>query len=250
MKIEAFSSRYRVSRQPSRGLTLVELLVGMVIGLFLTAGIVTVFVGTKQGYRLTEAMSRLQENGRFAVEYLSRDLRQAGYRDITDSDLGPLVNSIEGWSGTNPDPSALTNYVANTDVLRVTYAEPNTSPAVIHNVLYYIGTPSSSTEPGLRRRIDANDSQELIEGIQDMQILYGLDTDGDGNLDSYASTTSNWSQVIAVRVNLLLGSPEGNVAESSMSLPFQKNDGSFFTATDRRVYQAFTATIALRNRLS
>ena len=59
------------------GLTLVELMVAMVIGLLLLAGISQVFVSNKQTYRLLEAQSHVQENGRFAFEFMARDVRMA-----------------------------------------------------------------------------------------------------------------------------------------------------------------------------
>ena len=62
-----------------RGLTLVELLVAIVMGLVLLGGVATVFVANKQTYRVQDALARVQENGRFAMTFLTRDIRQAGY---------------------------------------------------------------------------------------------------------------------------------------------------------------------------
>jgi len=62
-----------------RGVSLVELMVAMVIGLVLIAGVIQIYLSTKSGYRLQEAMSRVQENGRFALTFLTNDLRMAGY---------------------------------------------------------------------------------------------------------------------------------------------------------------------------
>lgn len=63
-----------------RGLTLIELMVAIVIGLILTAGVLQIFIGSQQTYRFQESLSRIQENGRFALETLARDLRGADYR--------------------------------------------------------------------------------------------------------------------------------------------------------------------------
>lgn len=73
---------YKLINQPKnnqQGITLVELMVAMVIGLFLSAGVMQLFVSNKQTYRVTENMSRLQENGRFAMLFLTNDIRMAGY---------------------------------------------------------------------------------------------------------------------------------------------------------------------------
>jgi type IV pilus assembly protein PilW len=59
------------------GLTLVELLIALVMGLVLLGGVVTVFVANKQTYRHQDALARLQENGRYAINRLERDIRRA-----------------------------------------------------------------------------------------------------------------------------------------------------------------------------
>lgn len=63
--------------KPQGGLTLVELLIALVMGLVLLAGVITVFVANKQTYRHQDALARLQENGRFAINRLERDIRRA-----------------------------------------------------------------------------------------------------------------------------------------------------------------------------
>ena len=70
----------------SRGFTLVELLVAMVISLIITIGVVQIFSANRATYQLDEGLARAQENGRFAMEFLAQDIRHAGYfgcnRDI------------------------------------------------------------------------------------------------------------------------------------------------------------------------
>lgn len=61
------------------GLTLVELMVAMTIGLILMAAISQVFLTSRQIYTLEESQARTQEAGRFAMEFLSQDIRMAGY---------------------------------------------------------------------------------------------------------------------------------------------------------------------------
>ena len=78
----------RVIRETSRsseqsGLTLVELLVAMAIGLILLTGIFQVFLGSNSIYRTQDSLSRLQENGRFAIELLTQKVHLAGYPRIS-----------------------------------------------------------------------------------------------------------------------------------------------------------------------
>lgn len=80
------------------GLSLVELMVALVLGLLLSAGVITIFISAKQDYQVQDAVSQVQENGRFSLEFLSNDIRMAGYTGCSNE--MPTANSVE-----NPPPS-------------------------------------------------------------------------------------------------------------------------------------------------
>lgn len=67
------------ARKRQGGVSLVELMVAVVIGLVLLAGITQLYLGSKRSYTALETLARLQENGRYAIDVLARDLRRAGY---------------------------------------------------------------------------------------------------------------------------------------------------------------------------
>lgn len=67
------------SHRDMRGLSLVELMVAMTIGLIILAAISSLFVSSKQTYTAQDSLSRLQENARFAMQFLIKDIRLAGY---------------------------------------------------------------------------------------------------------------------------------------------------------------------------
>lgn len=82
----------------SRGLSLLELLVALSIGIFLVGGVVSLFLASKRSYTETDRFSRVAESGRFALVTLGRDLRQAGFFGAaglanlsTDPDTGAVV---------------------------------------------------------------------------------------------------------------------------------------------------------------
>ncbi|WP_019568120.1 PilW family protein [Thioalkalivibrio sp. ALMg13-2] len=83
-----------------RGLTLVELMVAMLIGLLLVGGTISIFISTQQTYRTQEAMSRVQETGRFAIERIARDAREAGYGGCPGS-VNNLLNEASGSFNSN-----------------------------------------------------------------------------------------------------------------------------------------------------
>ena len=69
----------RGARTP-RGLSLVELMIGLALGLFVVAVMGMMYVGTRNTYSAQESGTRLQENGRYAVETMARDIRMSGFR--------------------------------------------------------------------------------------------------------------------------------------------------------------------------
>lgn len=62
-----------------RGLTLVELLVAMLLGVMLSGGVVTAYLGSKRHYVYEDQVARVQENGRYALQLLRRELAMAGF---------------------------------------------------------------------------------------------------------------------------------------------------------------------------
>lgn len=62
-----------------RGLSLIELMIAMALGLILTLGVAQIFIGSSQTYRLSDALGKIQENTRFSMGTLQRDARMAGH---------------------------------------------------------------------------------------------------------------------------------------------------------------------------
>jgi len=69
-----------VRARPQHGMTLVELMVGMAIGLFLITVMSTMYLGSRNTFVAQESGGRLQENGRFAMDIIANDLRMSGFR--------------------------------------------------------------------------------------------------------------------------------------------------------------------------
>lgn len=120
-----------------RGLSLVELLIAMALGLLLLAGVIQVVLSSKRSYQNSVALAELQENGRFALEAIAQDLRHAGF---TGACPAGLVNAsgtdnaryaveksaIEGYGAGMPAVAWMpSGRLANTDaVLLRSAAEP------------------------------------------------------------------------------------------------------------------------------
>lgn len=62
-----------------RGLTLIELMISLVLGLVLIGGVLSMVIGNRETYRVSENLNRIQENARTGFDFMARDLREAGH---------------------------------------------------------------------------------------------------------------------------------------------------------------------------
>lgn len=131
-----------------------------------------------------------------------------------------------------------------TDNLNATFK--NMDLRRVSTKIYYIGTGANNIPALFVRRSNETASQELVEGIDGMSVVYGVDTDANQAADSYQSadavtTDDNWAKVVSVQITLWAISPENYVSTSS-----QTNAAG--TASDKRQRQQMTMTISLRNK--
>jgi type IV pilus assembly protein PilW len=129
------------------------------------------------------------------------------------------------------------------------YSAYNSSVYVLQSVTYTIqDSASGSGEPALWRQVNSDAPVELIEGVEQMIALYGIDTDNDGVPNQYlpsSTVIADPNQVAALRVFLVVRSDRDNVLDSSQTYTL---NGVNVTAADNRVRQVFSTTIDLRNR--
>jgi len=98
------------------GLSIVEALVTMVILLIVMGGVYQIFQSNSLTYRMQQGMSRLQENGRFAMEFMLNDIRMAGYLGCFSGTT--VVNNLSDQTGANDYSFALQELVANELTIR------------------------------------------------------------------------------------------------------------------------------------
>lgn len=75
----------------TRGFSLIELMIAMLIGLIVLNGVIQLVINSKRTYIDNQAISQIQENARFAVDILSRELRLAGYVGCMPINNGELA---------------------------------------------------------------------------------------------------------------------------------------------------------------
>ncbi|VUD68281.1 hypothetical protein TDB9533_04078 [Thalassocella blandensis] len=114
---------------------------------------------------------------------------------------------------------------------------------------YYIAESSVlDGVPALKRRRlskSGHFTEELAQGVESMEIQYGIDSDDDGNVDHFdnADTVADWTKVIAARLELVFRSQTEVFAEAqSVTI------GAKTFPNDRYLRQLAAATIKIRNR--
>ena len=243
------------------GLTLVELMIGMTLGVILLIAVGSIYLGSKQTYRVQEDNGRMQEAGRYALEAVGRSLRQAGFWNIPVNPVAVATGfggtPITGANGAGTAPDTVT--VQYDGLVGDRDCEGNVlgANAVIQDS-FQLDTVNSELE------CDGNadgavDPRPLVSDIEDLQILYGIDADGSGDqaADRYTAAPATWAQVVTARACVLVRSANDSLTTTPqryLNCQGALNPGiggaGFTTAADRRLRRTFVATFNLRNRVN
>jgi len=189
---------------------------------------------------------------------------EAGFEDgdilmITDCQTADIfcANNVSNW---DPETDTVEDKVtmshpASCNVgskLSKTYGDDSSVAFFVKKTLY-IGTGDSG-EPALILLDNVKlEADVLVEGISDMQMLFGIDNVGDDRIvDQYVdadsiTTSDDWAQVLSVRVGIIAESTNEVFPDDiDVSLELPAGTVNF---EDKVMRQAFNSTFALRNRL-
>lgn len=243
-------NRTLVSLKTQRGVSLVELMITMAIGLVMLIALGYFFLGSRQINRTTDDVSRMQESGRNALEIIGKAVRQAGYRSEYNVVNGKLLKNA---AGTVVSALTGTNNTATADTISVNYeaqlgGEPDcgTGTTIASGLVTYAFAVSGGS-------LTCN-GVVLVDNIENMQIEYGIDVTKDGIIDSYTAAPSDFSQVAAVRVMLLVKGPSTNLtAYNRQTYRYYDAVNSSpvavsVTKTDGFLRQVYSATFTVRNQ--
>ena len=118
---------------------------------------------------------------------------------------------------------------------------------------YYIGTGASGEPSLFRRRFPTGGTgtvEELVEGVENFQVLFGEDTNGDRMADTYvrANSVTSWQRIVALKIGLLMRTPQDSRIDPDTAT--YNVLGTIINPLDqRRARRVLTWTVALRNRL-
>ncbi len=107
-----------------------------------------------------------------------------------------------------------------TEIELKNYKKLDTEVAQYTKVAYFIGQTPYKSKIGraiyaLYSITNNGKKEELVDGISNMQIKYGVDTDGDGIVNDYysANEVTNWNKVLSVYITLYLDTDKGKTKQ-------------------------------------
>lgn len=123
----------RSTQRRQHGFSMVELMVAITISLLLLAGVIQIFLASRQTYTLQDGMARLQENARYALGRISNEISASGYLGCMesfnqDSISNNLVNQLNGYDYANPISAANDTGTDGTDILYVRFGSSGNIP--------------------------------------------------------------------------------------------------------------------------
>lgn len=265
----------------NRGFSLIELMIALTIGLIVSMVVSQIFINSSTVFRSTDNLSRVQENARYALAVLTRELRFGTFR--SDPRIPPrtayplatapaLTGTDGGTSGTPASglPDSITvrfqgngDGVGNADGTvqdcvgnRIDYG------VTVVNTFFIQNDASNNNEPTLycntvTTACVAATCFALVPGVENMQILYGEDINAgtfsilpDGSVDRWitAGSVSNWDNVLSVRISLLMRTTEQVSAQTDAKAYLMSGTNVYAPGTDKRSRRVYTTVINLRNR--
>jgi type IV pilus assembly protein PilW len=207
------------------GLTLIELMIAIVLGMLVVLAAIALLLSTKTTYTHQDDATRLEDTGRYALEIVTRALHQTAYENwgsegapiVAGADFRPNIQGYDAkWLKDDPDISDIDNpqdnSVNGSDVLAVRYFGSGSdakgdgtvvncagnsvkTPSDTDDVdtmrgwsIFYVAVSSTTGEPELYckyRGTSGWTAASIATGVESFQVLYGVDIDGDGVPNTY-----------------------------------------------------------------
>lgn len=233
------------------GLTLLELIISMALGVILTGAVMQIFVSIKDSGRVIEVGSEVQQNGRFTIGFMSNSIQLAGFREVLSEEweqefpadgsfaVGQIINGTEG--GANPD-SILVRYQGYSDGMTLDCLGNNVAAGTNVTVSYSVDGCGN-----LVCSVDGAPGSIIVGGIEALEIKYGEDLTGDGEVNAYldADDVTDWLQVRSVKLGALVASNSATGSiDNQRTYTVLGND---ITVDDDLMREVFAMTIGLKN---
>lgn len=212
----------RIALRRQSGLTLVELMMALTLGLSLVMAAAALLVSGKAAYTAHDEGVRIEESGRYAIESISHAVRQAAYHnwdyaaapaDLAEISAGLAGLDAQGQTEAHGLERSAGSSVNGSDVLALRFAGSGAGPKGDGTMIncagsgvpqpaslesdrgwsiFYVGAGRAG-EPELRCKYLGDTSWQtdaIVRGVESFQVLYGLDSDADGLPNRYLTATA------------------------------------------------------------
>ncbi|HEX5276582.1 MAG TPA: PilW family protein [Fluviicoccus sp.] len=267
-----------------RGFTLIELMVSLAIGLLVALAAVQMFVTNQQSFNLQRGMGDVQDNGRFALDYIGRDARMADLRPVSGQKMGRGVAmataDVPGSTATTITLDDSINLgIGSSDQLVIQYSvtpysdrdcEGNVAPAgsVIVNRYFLRADATSGSASALACDGGSyvlatgaatgmgDQGVVLLSSVDSFQVLYGVNDGTASGCEPTRFVTATQFKalggtpaIVAMKVGVLVRSQDstGTLPASPAFQILDKSVASSAVPVDGRVRRLFTASMAMRN---
>ncbi len=227
-----------MDKRRQSGLSLIELMIGMVLGLIVIAAVINVYSGSSRSSKFTTGLQTMQENGRYGMSVLQRGFRLAGYSPTSQIDTIDLAKS-----------SDTTITVTTTSAYDCNGQSTATTGGIAENTYALDGANQQLVCTGNVSPV----AMPVVEGVEGFRVLYGVDTDNDSETEEPQQyvpfgSVSDASEIAALRFALLVNS--GTAIRSRVRNETHVLLDQEVSTNDRFAREVFMTTVKLRNRRS
>jgi type IV pilus assembly protein PilW len=240
------------------GMALMELVIALTLSALLVLGLVQIAAAASSSTQLQRNQAQVQENARLAFNTLSRVIHRAGFNPQPWNPQFPPMGLAEtsqdhvsaagdrlvvrDWSdlncfdNRNPDQDTSGNPLF---YVREIVLDVNSDKSLTHQCRYGPSLTKLTTQ--VRR-------QGFINNIESFQVLYGQDSDRDGNIETWVKA-GGWDDIryiLGLRVGLLLSSPDAVV--EPVSRRYEVLDSTVERRADGKLRRVSEFVLAIRGR--
>ena len=265
--------------QQEKGLSLIELMIAMVIGLLLSIGTATIYFSSQRASLAQSQLSVIVDNGRVALEVLTRIIEHTGYVSTNSSPLAGddrfitssvVARSCAGQSnilntslfGTiknhNAGDTIGVVYIGDADLNQDCSGAQlpsacqvggigNVEVSKIYN--YFSVGMNAENIPVLNCAGSRGmNLVEIAEGVENLQVLYGIDNNADNQVDQYvnADQVTSWGGVISIQLAILVRSLN-TVKAQNEAKTYTLLDNTVISTNDKYQRAVFSTIVRLRN---
>jgi type IV pilus assembly protein PilW len=245
-----------ITRNSHRGFTLVELMVAILIGLFLTGGLLTLVQAMRRTATMQGGLSQLQDNERMTTTLMTDIIQSTGYFP------NPLVNSAStefpvtgsftvagqaivgsgAYGAAAPGDSITVRYATaggdgvvncsgGTSALAATFTNTFSVDAFGNLNCVLIVNNGTITTTTIQLISGQMVNGVLVSGVTKLQVYYGVQTNiaaANSSVDTYLDATgvtagNYWGNVISVMLTLTYVNPLwGQPGQISATIPFTR----------------------------